>query len=466
MPARLLRSLFFASALSPIALAGPCRPSSIVASISTETLTSTDSLSTIVSSSAISIGTEIASHSNTISEDAVATVESSSTISADTSSSPTDSSFGLPTDTSITLDNTISEGSTTSTEALYTASSIETESSFALFTDTTITASETATSSSTTLDDVTTTTTEASSVTTEATSTAPACTPTLLSSRPADLECGKEGNPVSLSRPNIIRELAGDSAPADAATCNEVCLETPECKSIIFVEGLGCVLLSIKVGQTSDEEAPFLWYDTACFSTCKAENPQQPEPEPSCKNNLKNPLPDNKACGKRGDSGGGVQAMGDGVSGSLDDCHNSCLETTNCESFLWQENSHCVLYSGHPVSRDETGQDYGEWYELGCFCEAEVTEPEPSCKNHLKNPLPDLVCGQAGIPENADLYLDGFGPYDTLQHCAAACKGSSLCTAFSFEAEDQCRMFSGTLSPTDATPTSFKWYDIDCFCEL
>ncbi|RGP59655.1 hypothetical protein FLONG3_11126 [Fusarium longipes] len=211
--------------------------------------------------------------------------------------------------------------------------------------------------------------------------------------------------------------------------------------------------------------------DTTTMTSAATTTTALAEPEPACKNNMVNPPLEYRICGRMGDSGG-LYYEGEGPQGSTQSllaCAKACSEGS-CRGFKFEVDKQCTFYVGTSLLPDDTTTTF-KWYQPECFCDldkVEMSEPEPTCKDNLVNPLPQYrVCGAMG--DNTGLYDGGPGPAGSsksLQACAKACSVDA-CSAFRFEADQECRFYvGGGLSIPDGTTTSYKWYDQDCFCDL
>ncbi|KAH7002905.1 hypothetical protein EDB82DRAFT_549277 [Fusarium venenatum] len=513
MSRRLVRSFLLATALSPLVNAGPCRPQSISTSSGTEGLTQAVSSTTIVASS---LNPSDTSQSATVSEDAVTSIETSSIVPTDTTLSysgiysvsiateislssstdiystiDTETTFAVATDTTSTLSEveppvatltdttmTSSEKETSTTTIAESVSTIgSSETTDTALTDTTETTKATDTTTMTS-DDVTTTATGPLTSATEASSTAPAtsteaahaCTPTMVYPKPADAVCGRQGNPDSATNLIVTR---GGEATESIWNCYKACKDTPECGSVIFYRNLYCELWKGKPGETNNLESDWRWWDMDCFTCLPDETQTTPptQPEPTCKNNMVNPPPGNRVCGKMGDSGGLYwDAEGPASSTkSLAVCAKAC-STRGCRGFKFEADKQCTFYVGTSLSPSDSTTSF-KWYQPECFCDldkVEVSEPEPTCKDNLINPLPQYrVCGEMG--DSTGLFYSGPGPdgsSESLRACAKACK-EGQCSGFKFEAGQECEFYvGGGMSIGRKITTSYKWYDQDCFCDL
>ncbi|EXL97314.1 hypothetical protein FOIG_10362 [Fusarium odoratissimum NRRL 54006] len=99
-----------------------------------------------------------------------------------------------------------------------------------------------------------------------------------------------------------------------------------------------------------------------------------------CVNNMERPTPEGAVCGARGYVWGVSdewRSLGEGSSSSLMDCYKSCMETSNCVTFLYQKDAQCSLYRGKitQLSSDRTSVRN---YEISCFCDTGI-EPAPTC---------------------------------------------------------------------------------------
>ncbi|RFN47518.1 hypothetical protein FIE12Z_8235 [Fusarium flagelliforme] len=99
-----------------------------------------------------------------------------------------------------------------------------------------------------------------------------------------------------------------------------------------------------------------------------------------CVNNLQKPSPEGSVCGAKGYAWSGSddwRNLGQGSSSSLLDCYTSCMQKSNCVTFLYERNMQCTLYQGTvtELSPDETTF---KTYETSCFCDTDI-EPAPTC---------------------------------------------------------------------------------------
>lgn len=259
-----------------------------------------------------------------------------------------------------------------------------------------------------------------------------------------------------------LTKIADGPGPVDGVEeCRAACKELDGCESFVLFSGQPCALFSGRPNFVSVvSPSSVTWFDMNCFCEEETTMPEpQPEPESSCKNSLKNPLPDAKICGKKGTATGGVQSLATGDMGSLETCFKSCKNNAQCESIVWKQDLLCTLWSGRPLDVQASQADAG-WYDIDCFCEEKIQEHEPSCKRSE-----DAICG---IPGDAlpTMQYYGEGPKDSLIECADACSANDSCGFFRFEDDTSCDMYTGVLSRTSGRATHQMWYDATCFCEV
>ncbi|EYB21987.1 hypothetical protein FG05_12405 [Fusarium graminearum] len=91
--------------------------------------------------------------------------------------------------------------------------------------------------------------------------------------------------------------------------------------------------------------------------------------------------------------------------------------------------------------------------------------PAPTCVNNFKNPVPEgASCGDEGFPRNSVSYV-GNGPVGSMIDCYESCLTQANCQSFAMIENVFCELYSGSLGGTSNVDTSYKWYDIDCFCD-
>jgi hypothetical protein len=407
MARHFVRSFVIATVLSPFVNAGPCRPSlSSVAVVTTtvESSAATSSATTHTTESSLTeslsgTSTETSftiSESGSTTESGVST-ETSLTISESESATKSASASAVSTDTATTLTEQSTQSlSDSSTETTLTASetksgSISAEQSTstdsALSTDTTTTASESDSSTGTTLGTTTSTectvpdppvyddpftatyteelpatTTEAATTTTEAAATTVQVVPR---------------NFVRRGHPEIfVRDATTEDAPATsegAATTTETAATTSG-----DVTTTGETTATSEDTTTTTEGATTTTEDAA--TTTEDATTTSSETATGCINNMEKPTPEGAVCGARGYVWGGSndwRYLSEGISSTLLDCYTSCMQKSNCVTFIFEKDMQCSLYAGTitQLSPDRTSVKY---YETRCFCDTGI-EPAPTC---------------------------------------------------------------------------------------
>ncbi|KAF4978158.1 hypothetical protein FZEAL_5403 [Fusarium zealandicum] len=128
------------------------------------------------------------------------------------------------------------------------------------------------------------------------------------------------------------------------------------------------------------------------------------EPAPTCVDNLKNPLPSDTICAKRGGLTGGQSVdfrfQASVAAQTLFDCYKACQEKPNCKTFVFgDEGSFCELYAGTIQDTDGSDSAYA-WYVPDCFCDTGI-DPAPTCEDQM----PILNGGwETGLLEPWDYY--------------------------------------------------------------
>lgn len=262
--------------------------------------------------------------------------------------------------------------------------------------------------------------------------------------------------------------------------CAKACTNG-RCRAFKFEADQECTFyVGTGLTQPDGTATSYKWYQPECFCDLDKVDTTEPEPEPTCKNNVVNPVPEEMICGEKGD-GTGVYYKGPGPSGSSKSpraCADACIASDDCTFFQFEVDKQCEFYVGRLSNLDGTQTSY-KWYDKNCFCDLDKVdptdpetppEPETTCKNNIISPIhQNRVCGAMGYGDG--LLPGGASPADasrSLWACANACKDiqANRCAAFRFEAGKECSFFVGGMSPRDGTATSFKWYERDCFCDL
>ncbi|KAG8677747.1 hypothetical protein FPOAC2_03884 [Fusarium poae] len=460
MSRHLVRSFLLATALTPMVNAGPCRPQTISASSQTDTLTQAVSSSTIVFSS---LNPGDTSQSATVSEDAVTAI-GTSTIDATLSVSDI-SSVSAETSGDATVSTDLSSDTALVTISATYAGTTSTEMPIGSETDITTMTSV----------DITTTATSSLAPTTEASSTAaatsteiaPACTPTLIYPTPEDVVCGRQGNPLSTTN---FMGVAVEQASEDIWSCYKACKDTPECGSVFFYENLYCELWKGKPGETNNLPSESSWWDMDCFTCLAGETePTTPtQPEPTCKDNLINPLPQYRVCGEMGD-GTGLYEGGPGPDGSaqsLQACAKAC-SVGQCSAIKFEAGQECTFYRGGGFTIGDPSTTTYKWYDQDCFCDLDKPgDDEDVCVDELPK---TTVCAVQGRPKNICLEdITPFAPSSTksLEACRDLCKNND-CNSIAFKKDEWCSIFKGQVGGTseEIDVPGLKMWDMACFDE-
>ncbi|WKT51884.1 hypothetical protein QSH57_002398 [Fusarium oxysporum f. sp. vasinfectum] len=387
MARHFVRSFVIAAALSPFVNAGPCRPSSssvAVVTTTAETSVATGSATTHTKDSSL---TE--SLSGTSTETSLIVSESGSTTGASTETSLTMSESESATE-SASATSTETTLATSTTESGSTSAEQSTTTGSALSTDITTTASESDSSTGTTLGTTTSTectepeppvyndpftatyTEEIPATTTEAGTTTEDAAATIV-----------PRNFVRRGHPEIfVRDATSEAAPANSedATTTEEATTTTETAATTSGEATTTgdttatsedTTATTEGATTTTEEATTTTEETTTTAS---------ETATGCVNNMERPTPEGAVCGARGYVWGVSdewRSLGEGSSSSLMDCYKSCMETSNCVTFLYQKDAQCSLYRGKitQLSSDRTSVRN---YEISCFCDTGI-EPAPTC---------------------------------------------------------------------------------------
>ncbi|KAM0293694.1 hypothetical protein HYE67_007902 [Fusarium culmorum] len=332
----LVRSFVIAAVLGSLVDAGPCRPSS-------------SSVAVILTTSESSVATGSAT---------TQTKQSSST----------DEPSGASTETFLTA----SEQSTTSTDSALSAAI-------------TITTSESYSSTGTTLEPST--TTECSvpeSPVYDDPFTAAYTEEPLQTTTEVAVEFVPRGRAQRDAR-NVLARAATTSAEAiattedatteDATTTTEDTIAATETTAVTTSEETTATtedaITAIQDTTTTTEDATVTTETTTATAS---------EAASGCVNNLQKPSPESSVCGAKGYAWSGSddwRYLGQGSSSSLLDCYTSCMQKSNCVTFLYEKNMQCTLYRGTvtELSPDETTF---KTYETRCFCDTDI-EPVPTC---------------------------------------------------------------------------------------
>ncbi|KAL5593705.1 hypothetical protein FOBRF1_012807 [Fusarium oxysporum] len=338
MARHFVRSFVIAAALSPFVNAGPCRPSSssvAVVTTTAETSVATGSATTHTKDSSL---TE--SLSGTSTETSLIVSESGSTTGASTETSLTISESDSSTGTTL--------GTTTSTECTEPEPPVYNDPFTATYTE-----------------EIPATTTEAATTTEDAAATI------------------VPRNFVRRGHPEIfVRDATSEAAPANSedATTTEEATTTTETAATTSGEATTTgdttatsedTTAITEGATTTTEEATTTTEETTTTAS---------ETATGCVNNMERPTPEGAVCGARGYVWGVSdewRSLGEGSSSSLMDCYKSCMETSNCVTFLYQKDAQCSLYRGKitQLSSDRTSVRN---YEISCFCDTGI-EPAPTC---------------------------------------------------------------------------------------
>ncbi|KAG7409229.1 hypothetical protein Forpe1208_v011567 [Fusarium oxysporum f. sp. rapae] len=363
MARHFVRSFVIAAVLSPLVNAGPCRPSSssvAVVTTTAETSVATGSTTTHTKESSL---TE--SLSGTSTETSVTISESGSTTESGIS---TESASATSTETTLATSKT--ESGSTSAEQSTTTGSV-------LSTDITTTASESDSSTGTTLAATTSTectepeppvyndpftatyTEELPATTTEAATTTEDAAPTMV-----------PRNFVRRGHPEIfVRDATSEAAPVnseDATTTTETAATTSG--------------EATTTGDTTATSEDTTATTEGATTTTEEATTTASETATGCINNMERPTPEGAVCGARGYIWGVSdewRSLGEGSSSSLMDCYKSCMETSNCVTFLYQKDAQCSLYRGK-ITQLSSDQTSVRNYEISCFCDTGI-DPAPTC---------------------------------------------------------------------------------------
>ncbi|KAM0354988.1 hypothetical protein ACHAPU_000832 [Fusarium lateritium] len=317
MARRFVHSFILTAVLSSLVNAGPCRPSSSSAAVGTTTEQSTLIGSTVSSETAI---TASESAATTSSSDDATTTEQSTLTGSD-----------LSTDTVITVSETASSIST-SDDATATEQSTSTES--APSSDTTTGAGETTTATSSF---------EVSTATEQSTLT---------------------GSDLSTETTMTVSESGTATALTTETTNTGTCTvgEHP-----VFTETEEFMMASMFEDPTTTAAAEATATAVEAFE---------------CVDNLKEPSPTGTYCGAEGNVqsfSDNFKDLGQGSTVSLLECYKSCMQKSNCVTFLFEENNYCQLYKATITSFEESETSY-KWYETKCFCDTDI-EAAPTCED-------------------------------------------------------------------------------------
>ncbi|KAF9777098.1 hypothetical protein IL306_004610 [Fusarium sp. DS 682] len=416
MARHFVRSFVIAAVLSSFVNAGPCRPSSssvAVVTTTTESSVATDSATTHTkeSSSTETLSGTSTETSLTVTESGSATESGTSTksgastetsLTISESESTTESASAISTETSLTASESGSttESQLTTTDTATTLTQKSTQPTSDLSTETTSTASETgsgstSTEQSTTTDsalstDITTTTSESysSTGTTLDTTTTTECTvpdppvyndpftatyteelpETTTEDATATTETAVvEFVPRGRARRDARNILARAATTEDAPTTSEDATTTSEDTTATTKDA---TTTSEDVTTTTEDATATT--ETAAATTSEAAS--------GCVNNLQKPPPEGAVCGAKGYVWGGSddwRYLGEGPSSSLLDCYTSCMQKSNCVTFLYEKNMQCTLYRG-TITQLSPDQTTVKNYETRCFCDTGI-EPAPTC---------------------------------------------------------------------------------------
>ncbi|KAJ4135316.1 hypothetical protein NW768_004942 [Fusarium equiseti] len=99
---------------------------------------------------------------------------------------------------------------------------------------------------------------------------------------------------------------------------------------------------------------------------------------------------------------------------------------------------------------------------------ATTSEAASGCVNNLQKPSPEgSVCGAKGYALRGSddyKYLDE-GSSSSLLDCYTSCMQKSNCVTFFYEKDTQCTLYRGTVAEIGPDQTSYRTYEISCFCD-
>jgi LysM repeat protein len=245
------------------------------------------------------------------------------------------------------------------------------------------------------------------------------------------LTCGSPGASHDDSGSLLLTSYTESPYVDSAAACGALCLATPSCTNLYFMQGSYCNLHEGASTFAESTVAPYyLWYDVACFSG-----------EETC-----------GALGASHDDSGSLLLTSYTTSPYVDsaaDCGAQCLTTSSCTNLYFIQGSYCNLHEGDSTFAESTVEPYYSWYSASCFSSGQA-------------------CGSYGFSQDSVStvlvsYTDGSPYVASAAACGAQCLATAGCTNVYFIEGSFCNLHTPSTFGASTASGYYSWYQAGCF---